>query len=118
MPIIGKRSFLKNAVQKIIPTMRLDDLRFLDDDGGLRPQLFNILTGELEMGTGKFLGPNVVCNVTPSPGASDSIRCALIHLLAHMIQVLPWVRFDEETFKKCLGLKVPVRSLMYPSLIN
>ena len=118
MPIIGKRSFLKNAVQKIIPTMRLDDLRFLDDDGGLRPQLFNILTGELEMGTGKFLGPNVVCNVTPSPGASDSIRCALIDLLDHMIQVLPWVRFDEETFKKCLGLKVPVRSLMYPSLIN
>lgn len=69
-PIIGKYFFVRWAARKIIPEIRARDLHFGRGMGGIRPQLLNLKTGELEMGIGKFIGEFNICNVTPSPGAS------------------------------------------------
>ena len=36
-------------------------------------------TGELEMGVGKIPGEDIIFDITPSPGASDSVRNALVN---------------------------------------
>lgn len=80
IPFLGKWFFLKWGAQKVIPTMRYRDLRFGRGMGGIRPQLLNLKTRTLEMGLGKFVGDShnpVICNVTPSPGASSSLGNAI-----------------------------------------
>ncbi|HLN19863.1 MAG TPA: FAD-dependent oxidoreductase [Bacteroidales bacterium] len=72
LPIIGKRLFLKE-VKKIIPTMKLSDLRVAKGYGGTRPQIVNNTTRKLEMGEAKLTGDNIVFNITPSPGASTCL---------------------------------------------
>ncbi|MBI2639952.1 MAG: FAD-dependent oxidoreductase [Candidatus Sungbacteria bacterium] len=79
-PILGKWFFLKWGAQKVIPTMRFRDLHFGRGMGGIRPQLLNLKTRKLEMGLGKFVGDSdnpVICNVTPSPGASSCMGNAI-----------------------------------------
>lgn len=80
LPWIGRMCFLRLGVRKIIPTMRYRDLRFAKGSGGIRPQLLNLKTRKLEMGLGKFKGDKdnpVICNVTPSPGASSCLGNAI-----------------------------------------
>lgn len=69
MPFIGMRLFL-NEVQKIVPTLRYEDLTLRRGAGGIRPQLVNMTTGQLEMGDSCIIGDKVIFNTTPSPGAS------------------------------------------------
>ena len=76
MPYVGKFAFLE-AARSIIPTLRYRDLRFARGQGGIRPQLLNLESGKLEMGTAKFVGENIIFNVTPSPGASNCLGNAL-----------------------------------------
>ncbi len=69
VPFFGKRLFLK-SVQKIVPTMRANDLTFAEGFGGMRMQTVNKKTGELELGEKKIIGESVIFNSAPSPGAS------------------------------------------------
>lgn len=78
IPLLGKWFILK-ALQVTVPTLRYRDLRFAKGEGGIRPQIVNLKTGELEMGVGKIPGRNIIFDVTPSPGASDSIRNAFVN---------------------------------------
>ena len=98
LPLIGKRVFLKRGGRKIIPTLRYRDLRVLKGAGGVRPQLVNLKDRKLEMGTGKVLGRNIIFDITPSPGASDSLRNAIINA-RHIAKFLgkPY-EFDEKKF--------------------
>jgi malate dehydrogenase (quinone) len=69
LPWIGKKLFVRN-VQKIVPSMKANDLKLAKGAGGMRLQRVNILTGELELGEGKIIGGKIIFNMTPSPGAS------------------------------------------------
>lgn len=69
LPLIGKYFFLKMA-QKIVPTLRYRDLEYADGAGGIRPQLLNTETGEMEMGDARVEGDKILFEITPSPGAS------------------------------------------------
>lgn len=69
LPFIGKYLFLKTA-QKIIPTLCYSDLEYAEGTGGIRPQLLNTETGEMEMGDARVEGNNILFEITPSPGAS------------------------------------------------
>ena len=69
VPLLGKYFFLKMA-QKIVPTLRYRDLEYADGAGGIRPQLLNTETGEMEMGDARVEGNNILFEITPSPGAS------------------------------------------------
>jgi malate dehydrogenase (quinone) len=72
IPSIGKRSFLKE-VRKIVPEIRLDELKFARKVGGTRPQIINNTTRKLEMGEAKLVGEKIIFNITPSPGASTCL---------------------------------------------
>jgi malate dehydrogenase (quinone) len=75
IPFIGKRLFLKE-VQKMVPSIQLNDLQLAKGYGGIRPQIVNLKTKRLEMGEAKIVGENILFNITPSPGASTCLQNA------------------------------------------
>jgi malate dehydrogenase (quinone) len=75
LPVLGKWFFLQD-VKKIIPTLKYSDLKYNSGDGGIRPQIVNSETRQLEMGDAQVVGDNVIFNITPSPGASTCLANA------------------------------------------
>lgn len=69
LPAVGVYLFLKEA-RVIVPTLTYQDLHLRKGAGGIRPQIINLETGELEMGDKTIMGDNCIFNTTPSPGAS------------------------------------------------
>jgi len=98
LPIIGKRLFIKE-VRKIVPKIKLSDLKFAKGYGGVRPQIVEIKNRKLNLGEAKILGDNIIFNITPSPGASTCLRNAeedvekLIEFLGKDF------KFDKEGFE-------------------
>jgi malate dehydrogenase (quinone) len=72
IPSIGKRYFL-NEVRKIVPEIKLNEIKFAKGVGGTRPQIINNTTRKLEMGEAKITGEKIIFNITPSPGASTCL---------------------------------------------
>ena len=75
IPLIGKRLFIRK-VRKIVPSITLKDLEFAKGYGGIRPQVVNLKTRQLEMGEAKITGRRILFNITPSPGASTCLKTA------------------------------------------
>lgn len=73
LPVVGKWLFLRE-VRPIVPTIRYRDLKLRRGGGGIRPQLVDLRTGELQMSEGTIVGAQngdrLIFNTTPSPGAS------------------------------------------------
>lgn len=70
VPWLRRRLFLADA-RKIVPGMQLDDLRFAEGYGGVRPQLIDKRQRRLLLGEASIPArPGLVFNVTPSPGGS------------------------------------------------
>jgi malate dehydrogenase (quinone) len=101
LPYIGKRLFIKE-VRKIIPSLKLNELKYAKGIGGTRPQIVNNTTRKLEMGEAKLSGDNIIFNITPSPGASTCLGNAysdtskIIEFLGNNY------KFDKESFEKDL----------------
>lgn len=73
VPILGRKLFTKE-VQKIIPSLTANDLKFAKGFGGLRPQIIDkdkeeLILGEAQIATKEGL----IFNITPSPGASTCL---------------------------------------------
>ena len=102
LPIIGPALFLLEAC-KVIPTLRYRDLKLRKGAGGVRPQIVNLETMDLEMGDSSIVGKNIIFNTTPSPGASVCLGNA--HRDAkRIVEFLgPEYYFDEEKFQRELG---------------
>lgn len=102
LPIIGPALFLLEA-RKVVPTLRYRDLKLRKGAGGVRPQIVNLETMDLEMGDSSIVGQNIIFNTTPSPGASVCLGNA--HRDAkRIVEFLgPNYWFDEEKFQKELG---------------
>lgn len=80
IPIIRKVLFLKDA-KKIIPSLKLGDLKFASKVGGIRPQLIDKDRCELLMGEAKIdSGIGGIFNMTPSPGGTSCIENAEIDM--------------------------------------
>jgi malate dehydrogenase (quinone) len=100
-PWIGKRSFLKE-IKKIVPNIKLGEIKFAKKVGGTRPQIINNTTKKLEMGEAKLVGDKIIFNITPSPGASTCLGNAqedtmkLMDFLGHRF------KFDNDQFEKDL----------------
>ena len=71
-PWIGKRAFLKE-IKKIVPKIKLEEIKFAKRVGGTRPQIINNETKKLELGEAKIVGEKIIFNITPSPGASTCL---------------------------------------------
>ena len=76
IPILRRHLFLKDA-QKIVPSLRLSDLRFARHTGGIRPQLIDKIKDQLLLGEAKIdSGKGIIFNMTPSPGATSCLANA------------------------------------------
>lgn len=82
VPWLRRRLFLADA-RKIVPGMRLEDLRFAEGYGGVRPQLIHKGERRLMLGEARIAPrPGLVFNVTPSPGGTCCLGNAVIDLEA------------------------------------
>lgn len=72
LPFIGKRLFIRQ-IRKIVPTLKVSELKYAKGIGGTRPQIVNNSTKKLEMGEAKLSGDRIIFNITPSPGASTCL---------------------------------------------
>ena len=101
LPFIGKRLFIKE-VRKIVPSLKLSELRFAKGIGGTRPQIINNTTRKLEMGEAKLSGDNIIFNITPSPGASTCLGNAYTDVLKIIEFLGNKNTFDKKAFEKDL----------------
>ncbi|TVS06732.1 MAG: FAD-dependent oxidoreductase [Cyanobium sp. PLM2.Bin73] len=82
VPWLRRRLFLADA-RKIVPGMRLEDLRFAEGYGGVRPQLIDKANRRLMLGEASIPAlPGLVFNVTPSPGGTCCLGNAARDLAA------------------------------------
>jgi malate dehydrogenase (quinone) len=100
IPWIGKRMFVK-YIQKIVPSVRAEDLEKAYGYGGMRLQRVNVNTQELLLGEGKIVGKNIIFNMTPSPGASVCLYNAMRDA-EQVVQFLPQFSFNKEQMQKDL----------------
>ena len=80
IPFIRKWLFLKE-VRKIVPALKMRDLKFADRVGGIRPQLIDKEQCKLVMGEAKIdTGLGSIFNMTPSPGGTSCLENAEIDM--------------------------------------
>jgi malate dehydrogenase (quinone) len=101
LPFIGKRLFIRE-VRRIVPMVKISELKFARGIGGTRPQIVNNTTHKLEMGEAKLCGDKIIFNITPSPGASTCLGNAYNDTKTVMEFLGGKFRFDEEAFKRDL----------------
>ena len=98
VPAIGKRAFLPN-VQKVVPTVGVDDIERATGYGGVRPQIVDTETKELDMGEAKITGDGILFNITPSPGASTALKNAMADVQTVLDFFDDDYTFDEASFR-------------------
>jgi malate dehydrogenase (quinone) len=101
LPLIGKRLFIKQ-IRKIVPSLKLNELRYAKGIGGTRPQIVNNTTRKLEMGEAKLSGENIIFNITPSPGASTCLGNAYSDTFKIIEFLGDKYKFDQKAFEKDL----------------
>jgi malate dehydrogenase (quinone) len=101
LPIIGKRLFIRQ-IRKIVPSLKLNELRYAKGIGGTRPQIVNNTTRKLEMGEAKLSGEKIIFNITPSPGASTCLGNAYSDTFKIIEFLGDKYNFDQKAFEKDL----------------
>ncbi len=102
VPWIGKRLFIKK-VRQIVPSIALKDLAYAKGYGGVRPQIVNLKTRQLELGEAKITGDRILFNITPSPGASTCLKTAADSATQLMGFLGEGYYFDQQRFFSDLG---------------
>ncbi len=101
LPYFGKRGFLKDA-QKIIPSLRLEDLQYAKGYGEVRPQVLDRTEKKLVLGEKKIItNKGITFNMTPSPGATSCLENAMID--SKEIVAYLGCKLDLERFYKDLS---------------
>jgi malate dehydrogenase (quinone) len=103
LPFIGKRLFIKQ-IRMIVPSIKLNELKYARGIGGTRPQIVNNSTRKLEMGEAKLTGDKIIFNITPSPGASTCLGNAYSDTATLMGFLENRYKFNKEAFEKDLML--------------
>jgi L-2-hydroxyglutarate oxidase LhgO len=98
LPKIGKQTYLSH-IQKIVPSVELGDIERAEDYGGVRPQIVDTSEKSLDMGEVKIVEDGIIFNITPSPGASTSLRNAMRDANTVMEFFEGEYEFDEEAFR-------------------
>jgi malate dehydrogenase (quinone) len=101
LPFIGKRLFVKQ-IRRIVPSLKLNEIKFAKGIGGTRPQIVNNTTRKLEMGEAKLSGENIIFNITPSPGASTCLGNAYSDTSRIIEFFGNKFKFNKEAFEKDL----------------
>jgi malate dehydrogenase (quinone) len=101
LPFIGKRLFVRE-IRKIVPSLKINELRYAKGIGGTRPQIVNNTSRKLEMGEAKLTGDKIIFNITPSPGASTCLGNAYTDASKIMEFLDNKFKFNKEAFEKDL----------------
>ena len=99
LPVIGKWLFTKR-IKKIIPSIKNSDIKRANGYGGVRPQIINTKTKNLQMGEAKIIGEKCLFNITPSPGASVCLKTAQDDAKIIVSWLGKKYSFDEKRFLK------------------
>jgi malate dehydrogenase (quinone) len=98
VPGLRRRLFLADA-RKIVPGLQLDQLRFAEGYGGVRPQLIDRRQRKLMLGEVRIEAmPGLSFNVTPSPGGTCCLGNAIREVEA--IAARLGCRFDRERLQR------------------
>jgi malate dehydrogenase (quinone) len=98
LPEVGRKAFLPH-VQKVVPSAELDDIERAKGYGGVRPQIVDTEAKSLDMGEAKIVGDDIIFNITPSPGASTSLKNAMRDTRTLIDSLGEGYEFDEEAFR-------------------
>ncbi|WP_436924231.1 FAD-dependent oxidoreductase [Halosimplex amylolyticum] len=98
VPEVGPRQFLPH-VQKVVPSVELDDIERAKGYGGVRPQIVDTKNKSLDMGEAKIVGDDVIFNITPSPGASTCLKNAMRDTRTLIGFLGDDYEFDEAAFR-------------------
>ncbi|QCC47042.1 FAD-dependent oxidoreductase [Halobellus limi] len=98
VPELGTRAFLPE-VQKVVPSVELDDIERAKGYGGVRPQIVDTSEKSLDMGEAKIVGDDIIFNITPSPGASTSLKNAMRDTETILEFFEEDYEFDEDAFR-------------------
>jgi len=101
LPFIGKRLFIKQ-IRRIVPSLKMNELKYGKGIGGTRPQIVNNTTRKLEMGEAKLTGDKIIFNITPSPGASTCLGNAYSDTSKIIEYLDNKYKFNKEAFEKDL----------------
>ncbi|RDI72630.1 FAD-dependent oxidoreductase [Halopelagius longus] len=99
LPEVGPRAFLPH-VQKVVPSIELDDIERAKGYGGVRPQIVDTKAKTLDMGEAKITGDDIIFNITPSPGASTCVKNAMRDTKQLMDFFDGDYEFDEDAFRE------------------
>ncbi len=102
LPYVGKWLFLRQ-IKMIVPSIKINEIKFARKIGGTRPQIVNNTTRKLEMGEAKLSGENIIFNITPSPGASTCLGNAYSDTLKVIEFLGNKYKFSKESFEKDLS---------------
>ncbi|MFN6132418.1 MAG: FAD-dependent oxidoreductase [Synechococcaceae cyanobacterium] len=98
VPGLRRRLFLADA-RKIVPGLQLDQLRFAEGYGGVRPQLIDRQQRKLMLGEVRIEAiPGLSFNVTPSPGGTCGLGNAARDV--ETIAARLGCRFDRERLER------------------
>ena len=81
IPSIGKIYFTRNEVNKIVPSLKPNDLKLAENVGGIRPQIIDTKKKQLALGGTAIEGDGALFSVTPSPGATSCLKEAMDNCL-------------------------------------
>lgn len=98
LPEVGPRAFLPH-VQKVVPSVELEDIERAKGYGGVRPQIVDTKRKSLDMGEAKIVGDDIIFNITPSPGASTCLKNAMKDTQTLMEFFDDEYEFDETGFR-------------------
>ena len=98
LPEVGPRQFLPH-VQKVVPSVGIDDIERAKGYGGIRPQIVDTSERSLDMGEAKIIGDDIIFNITPSPGASTCLKNAMRDTRTILDFLDGAYEFDEAAFR-------------------
>ncbi|WP_415382168.1 FAD-dependent oxidoreductase [Halosimplex sp. TS25] len=98
VPEVGPKQFLPH-VQKVVPSVELDDIERAKGYGGVRPQIVDTKNKSLDMGEAKIVGDDIIFNITPSPGASTCLKNAMRDTRTLIDFLGDDYEFDESAFR-------------------
>ncbi len=99
LPVIGRKQFLPH-VQKVVPSVELEDIERAKGYGGVRPQIVDTENKTLDMGEAKIVGDDIIFNITPSPGASTCLKNAMRDTHTLLESLDGDYEFDEAAFRE------------------
>lgn len=114
IPEAGKYMFVKDEVNKIVPTLKNSEVFFDKEAGGVRPQIIDKKQRKLVLGVVELKLKGLIFEMAPSPGASSCLRTAL----EDTIDITNYLgkQFQMDDFCKLFCNDEPTRQALFNSL--